>query len=468
MVKTLKRTSKKSYRTLLHRRKINNKLRSKKNGVSKRYSKKAVLKQKGGVSPSIPIKVYIVYEKGKYKVTDDKVTDGEFTTLQNTYVNKLAFVKQMSKLDMRNIIGILYKKDEHDWLFSGLNFCYFEKIKFFGEEEEFDTVYNKFSRAEIPPLVMIAQRSYNYVDNTESIKKAITELCGSGIDFPPGFFTQMKTHSHFSCWIRLQKKGLITFGMKGTGTHKLTSFVYSREGNTSESERELSDPDDIFSEYIETEKIIRGKVKTSESNILITPVKNEGIKMVVESSQEANNVNVNDGDVLFMPYVTTKNYDDYCSDETRAVVDQQRMNTCKGLPLNKVYEKEFEFPGRPIWDKGKFTYSGRGTIAVKFDFSKPFVAEIGKHMLSKLEEFCDFIIASKAIEQKTAYVKKMWNDKDKDKNSIFRIYDYSDIQDIYKPGEFEKFLGVDTTITEKYFNNMKAVEVEKYNRRWNK
>ncbi len=41
MVKTLKRTSKRRYKTLLHRRKIkNNKLRSKKNSLSKRCSKK--------------------------------------------------------------------------------------------------------------------------------------------------------------------------------------------------------------------------------------------------------------------------------------------------------------------------------------------------------------------------------------------------------------------------------------------
>ena len=454
MVKTLKRTSKKSHRTLLHRRKINNKLRSKKNGVSKRYSKKAVLKQKGGVTSSIPITVYIVYEKGI-----NKVTDGEFTTLPNTYHDKLAFVKQMSKLDMRNIIGILYKKDEHDWLFSGLNFCYFETMKkFFGDEAELAEVYEKLSKAETPPRVMIAQRD-KYVDNTESIKKAIIELCGS-IEFPENFFTQMKNHSHFSCWIRLQKKGLITLGMKGTGTHKLTSFVYSREDDTSKTTLEMSDRDDIFSEYNKIEKIIPGKVKTSESNILITPVKKDGIKMVVDSSEAANTVN--DGDVLFMPYVTTKNYDDYCSDGKRAAVEQGR-NKCEALPLNKVYdETKFNFPGRPIRDKGQFTYSGRGKIDVIFDFSKPFDAEIGKHMLSKLEEFCDFIIASKAVELKTAYVKKNW-EAEKDKNAIFRLYEYSDIQDIYKPGEFEKFLGVGSTITEEQFKEKKDEETAKYN-----
>jgi hypothetical protein len=270
----------------------------------------------------------------------------------------------------------------------------------------------------------------------------------------------MKTHSHFSCWIRLQKKGLITLGMKGTGTHKLTSFVYSRDGDTSKTTRELSDRDDIFSEEIKVKEIIAGKVKTSESNILITPVKKEGIKMVVDSSDAA--ITVNDGDVLFMPYVTTKNYDDYCSDEKLAEVDQQGIKECEKVKplLDTVYEEtKFKFPGRPIRDKGIFTYSKRGRMAVRFDFSKPFDDEIGieKHMLSKLEEFCDFIIASKAVELKTAYVKKNW-EKEKDKNAIFRLYGYSDIQDIYN-----EFLGVgSTTITEEEFNKMKAEETKKY------
>lgn len=457
MVKTLKRTSKKYHRTLLHRRKINNKLRSKKNGVSKRYSKKAVLKQKGGGGGDVTqIKVYIVYEKGKNKEDSEGefTTDKEFTTLPNTYANKLAFVKQMSKLDMRNIIGLLYQKDEHDWLFCGLNFSYLETDTIPLDERS----AGKLSRSEIPPIKRIAKKSSQHIDNTESIKKAITELCGSDIEFPEGFFTQMKNHSSFSCWIRLQKKGVFTFRMKGKGTHQLTSFKYSKEADRVIKDIKYDDPDDPVNSYAEwVYKTIPGKVTTDETNILITPVKKEGIKMVVESSQQ--DITVNDGDVLFMPYVTTKNYDDYCSDEKREKVNKFGSNECQyneRLFDFNLYEPSIKFPGRPITDKGQYTYSKRGTIDITLGFfNNSFDNVMGSHMLRKLTEFCDFIIESKSVELKTAYVKKMWDVRFR--NSIVRTYEYSDIQEIFKPGEFENFLGVETgiPITEEKFIEMK-------------
>ena len=452
MVKTLKRTYKKYHRTLLHRRKINNKLRSKKNGVSKRYSKKAVLKQKGGggEGDNAPkIKVYIVYEKGKHKDNEGQTTDKEFTTLPNTYANKLAFVKQMSKLDMRNIIGLLYQKGEHDWLFCGLNFYYLEAEL---NKEDAD----KLSKSEIPPIERKTLESKDYIDNTVSIKKAITELCGSGIQFPEGFFTQMKGHSSFSCWIRLQKKGVVTFGMEGKGTHKLTSFKYSKEADRVIKDIKYDDPDDPVNSYAElVYKTIPGKVTTGKSDILITPVKNDGIKMVVESSPQQE-IAVNDGDVLFMPYVSTRNYDDYCSDAILENVDSNGRNKCQFVErLFDLYQYKINFPGRPITDKGRFTYSKRGTIALKLDFNNPFDDDMKFNMLSKLKDFCDFITQSKAVELKTAYAKKKLEPRFRD--SILRKYDYSDIQDIFKPGEFEKFIGDETgiPITEEKFIEMK-------------
>lgn len=402
MVKTLKRTSKKSYRTLLHRRKINNKLRSKKNGVSKRYSKKAVLKQKGGVTQESPIKVYIVYQKGKHKDTN-----GEFTTLPNTYNHKLEFVEQMSKLDVGNIIGILYQKDEHDWVFSGLNYEYEESVivgrSFNDTQEDLDEKLRQHNNADIPPYKMKLEKSKSdsVVDNSKAIKKAITQLCGNH-NLPESFFTQMYNHS---LCIRLQKKGMITYRIQGEGTHQLTSTLYTREEDTYTQTTESQDPSDIWAEERTVNKRIRGKLIIGKpQKILITPVKDVGIKMVVDSSKD---ITVEDGDIIFMPYVSPSNYDDYCSDEMRTKENKYgKMCDNYGMLPRNIHEYNTEFPGRPMNDEGPYTYGRHGSINVTSDFLSGPIHEVNNHMISRLIEFCNFIIVSKAIQLKTAYVKK--------------------------------------------------------------
>jgi len=317
----------------------------------------------------------------------------------------------MSKLDVGNIIGILYQKDENEWVFSGLNYEYEESVIVNNmlpqdTQEDMDEKLRQHNDAEIPPYKMKLEKSDSVVDNSEAIQKAITQLCGSGsgIDFPEGFFTQMDNHS---LCIRLQKKGIITYGIQGEGTHQLTSLVYTREKDTYIETTESQDRSDIWAKEDIVINRKRGKLKIGKpQKILITPVKAPTIKMVVESSEE---INVEDGDILFMPYVSPTKYDDYCSDEKHAKVNDDGIKKCDyiyGMLPRNIHESNTEFPGRPMNDEGQYTYGGHGSINVTSDFLSGPIHEVNNHMISRLIEFCDFIIVSKAIQLKTAYVKK--------------------------------------------------------------